>query len=329
MSARIIPSYNPQILPVRAEALAAELQAIADDVDPNDVNAEQLEFLNTVHWVKDLSDAVLVRVIAEAVPETSLTVEDIYRVEDWDELVMLVFEEHLDDPVRDLFKQMSMDGHIYEIPVPANPPTSSPSFAAGDEMISEELTYETVTVERMKYGAETRLCDLSPEAKSINTLAKEMADVVMGDLVDILPDTDESQQGEEPYEVLLGAFKSIRNDGGEPDSIVVDSTGTLSNPQTSNYDEYKRMLGVKIEQSDHLPAETVVVADSDRMGCEGVWESGKVRVHEPPIRSTDLLYSGTYPSTEKKEMFSQLTVDYRQATNGVVISDDFVEICRL
>jgi len=97
MSARIIPPYNPQILPVRAEALAAELQAIADDVDPDDVNAEQLEFLNTVHWVKDLSDAILVRVIAEAVPETSLTVEDIYRVEDWDELVMLVFEEHLDD----------------------------------------------------------------------------------------------------------------------------------------------------------------------------------------------------------------------------------------
>jgi len=76
-------------------------------------------------------------------------------------------------------------------------------------------------------------------------------------------------------------------------------------------------------------ASTRHVADSDRMGYEGVWESGKVRVHEPPIRSTGSLYSGTDLSTEKKEMFGQLTVDYRQATNGVVISDEFVEICRL
>lgn len=317
MSASISPPYNPQIIPVRAKQLAGELRQIAEDSNNSWARHEQMEFLNAVHWVRNLSDAVLVQVIAESVPETSITVDDIYRVESWDELTSLVFDEYLDDPVRDLFQKMAIEqsAQMFEIPVEQSPVMSP--MSEGDEFPLNEMTYETKTLEMNRYNTSTVLGITGRRYSSLNEIADEFARMVVDGLVDKLPDRDEFEYGRSIDDIVYDSMMQINKSGGRADSMVMHPDIELGDDMELMLSD---MINSDIQTSEYLQPQTAILADTDRMGYEGIWSEDDIGVFDPAIRR--------YGKTDA-DAFNPIQIDYRQRTNGIVLDDDAVQHIRV
>lgn len=311
MSANIHPPYNPEILPVRAKQLAEECRAIAKN-NPNSLaSQEQMKFLSAVHWVKNLSDAVLIQVIAESVPNTDITVKEIYRVESWNELVELVFDEYLDDPFRNLFQQLAIDSQVYEFEVPEDVGFEPATMVGEDDPFPmNEVSYTTHTIERKRYTAQTGLGG-PRSSKTINGLAEELAHHVISDLVELIPDPSRKQTEDSVEVPLVNAVEELNCDGYHPDRVVVGDA--VSFPMF-NGESVNTIYGMEIKESPHLRPNSAIIADTERMGYEAVWNPGEAKTKDPSIHQRD-------PEID----FQPIQVGYKRLTNGIVLDEGAVK----
>lgn len=311
MSANIHPPYNPQILPVRAKQLAKECRAIAENNPQPDVVREQMHFLGAVNWVTNLSDAIIVQVIAESIPDTGLTVDEIYRVESWDELTMLVFNEYLDDPVRDLFRAVDISSQVYEFVVPEDNVFAAPTMMSeDDEFPMNEQTFTTHTLGYNTYSAKTQLGGVGGH-RTLNDLAGRFSQDAIGDLVELLPDAEHTDGTVEFDEHILDAMDSITCDGYYPDKVIARDKRDIGGSFNTSVET---IFGMEIECSDYVRPGTAIIADSDHVGYEGIWDSGEARSHDPWNRNLD-----------PEIPFQPIQVDYQQRTNGIVLNEDAVK----
>lgn len=291
----LTPQYNLTVSLESAKDIADNLRLIDDDFDDE---RDRVSYAGKHFEITTIDDYVLVTTIADIVPKTGLTADELYQCEDHDELFSKIFDEYLSSVhLRDVLQSVSVGNSIHRFEIPVSDPDPMSMVSEEDEFTPTSMEYRTETIDMEKQLDNVAVGSEQRSGLSIEDVCQDLASTISYKIEQAL-DVDMVVVDDTVYDLVF----DIKEDQFNPDVAIVGSDVLDSDIENGLYN-------LEILEDEWIRDNELIIADSDHVGYECVWS-------EPEIEVTAPLELGG-----REQQFTPLRVDFKQAKNWLTVEE--------
>jgi len=279
------PPLSTTLSVTRADQLGQEFRRMDDRFL---TEADRVKYADEYDEIKTIDDYIMVTAVADIIPEIELTVGHLFDARDREELLSAIFFEYFDNiELREIFQRMAVDDMNQRLEIP----TASPDIAAptdpDESFPTQDMEYETKTVDRTKYGGQTVIGSTRPQFISIQELCQNFVELIAEEVLEVVPNP---RSGDKTgNDAVLEAIHEIESNMYRPD-ILIGGEDTLENEYITEMVE----PGTEFDlyESDFLIDDEIIVASSDHFGYECVWSEPTIQLSSPlKYDTTDISFT--------------------------------------
>lgn len=273
---------------------------------------DRVGYFTSFDDVSTVDDYLTVTTLADTVPDTNLTDEEVFEFDNRTDLLSSVIRARTEQVGLDqLFRTFdARDREIIEIEQRDFSNETTPSLELTEpEFTHDELNYTTTTIMREMHGFQSVLCG-NAELRSFDECCQIIARGIFSQIYSELPEPTTVDTIED---ALFDLTEQIRDNNYYPDTIVLPANkyGWLTESAPT---EHPVLLGCNVVFSKVLDNHQFVVGDSDHVGYEVEFRERELNQY----RDLEL---------RKVSPFKPIRWEYRRHTTWEVIESDAVEQC--